>query len=204
MRKTPWFCTIALPILIASAPAAAIEDHPLIAVWTGTYEWDCGNELEGSSDLTMEITTVGPYGRIDGTVTYLDDSAALSGIACEAVLEEDYGFRDWCDGSPDADGTFLILQTPGSDNFVYNQFSGKISENGDAITGTTMNGDSSAHSGSSGCSAQAGPAGAFAVTTDRITEPQTLSDCLDGNWSEFGFNNQGRCIQQLRTGKDSR
>lgn len=35
-------------------------------------------------------------------------------------------------------------------------------------------------------------------------DPQTKDDCKDGGWMEFGFDNQGECVQFVNTGKDSR
>lgn len=33
---------------------------------------------------------------------------------------------------------------------------------------------------------------------------EPVPSCKDGNWATFGFKNQGRCMQYLNTGKDSR
>lgn len=35
-------------------------------------------------------------------------------------------------------------------------------------------------------------------------EPESRQDCMRGGWKEYGFRNQGQCIQFVRTGKDSR
>ncbi|HVL99399.1 MAG TPA: carboxypeptidase-like regulatory domain-containing protein, partial [Egibacteraceae bacterium] len=35
-------------------------------------------------------------------------------------------------------------------------------------------------------------------------DPQTVEDCRDGGWREYGFRNQGQCIRFVRTGQDSR
>jgi hypothetical protein len=34
--------------------------------------------------------------------------------------------------------------------------------------------------------------------------PETRNDCMKGGWQDFGFKNQGQCIQFVNTGKDSR
>lgn len=39
---------------------------------------------------------------------------------------------------------------------------------------------------------------------DVIPDVQTKDQCKDGGWEAFGFSNQGRCIQFVNTGKDSR
>jgi len=36
------------------------------------------------------------------------------------------------------------------------------------------------------------------------TDPVTKDDCKNGGWADFGFKNQGSCIQFVNTGKDSR
>ncbi len=35
-------------------------------------------------------------------------------------------------------------------------------------------------------------------------DPETIDDCKNGGWEAYGFSNQGRCIQFVNTGKDSR
>jgi hypothetical protein len=35
-------------------------------------------------------------------------------------------------------------------------------------------------------------------------DPQNADECKNGGWISFGFENQGRCIQFVNTGKDSR
>jgi hypothetical protein len=35
-------------------------------------------------------------------------------------------------------------------------------------------------------------------------DPTTKEDCKDGEWVEYGFNNQGQCIRFVNTGDDSR
>lgn len=35
-------------------------------------------------------------------------------------------------------------------------------------------------------------------------DPATKEDCMNGGWEAYGFQNQGRCIQFVNTGKDSR
>ncbi len=35
-------------------------------------------------------------------------------------------------------------------------------------------------------------------------EPETISDCMQGGWEDYGFRNQGQCIRYVNTGKDSR
>ena len=37
-----------------------------------------------------------------------------------------------------------------------------------------------------------------------LDDPATRDDCRRGGWTEFGFDNQGRCIQFVNTGEDSR
>lgn len=49
-----------------------------------------------------------------------------------------------------------------------------------------------------------------AIAEDSITinvdpqDPATIRDCRRGGWQEFGFDNQGRCLQYVLTGRDSR
>ena len=42
------------------------------------------------------------------------------------------------------------------------------------------------------------------VTVDALEDPDTVHDCRRGGWRDFGFDNQGRCIQFVLTGRDSR
>ena len=35
-------------------------------------------------------------------------------------------------------------------------------------------------------------------------DPETADDCRQGGWQEFGFKNQGQCIQFVNTGRDNR
>jgi hypothetical protein len=37
-----------------------------------------------------------------------------------------------------------------------------------------------------------------------VAEPTSKDDCKNGRWEEFGFRNQGQCIQFVNTGRDSR
>ena len=37
-----------------------------------------------------------------------------------------------------------------------------------------------------------------------VNDPTTMDDCKNGGWEAYGFNNQGRCIQFVNTGMDSR
>lgn len=37
-----------------------------------------------------------------------------------------------------------------------------------------------------------------------LPDPETKDDCKKGGWEDFGFKNQGQCIQFVNTGKDSR
>ena len=39
---------------------------------------------------------------------------------------------------------------------------------------------------------------------DEQNDPETADDCKQGGWQEFGFNNQGQCIQFVNTGRDNR
>lgn len=41
-------------------------------------------------------------------------------------------------------------------------------------------------------------------TVDVRCDPVTADDCKDGGWQDYGFDNQGRCIQFVNTGMDSR
>ena len=42
------------------------------------------------------------------------------------------------------------------------------------------------------------------VTVDAFEDPDTVHDCRRGGWRDFGFDNQGRCIQFVLSGLDSR
>lgn len=42
------------------------------------------------------------------------------------------------------------------------------------------------------------------VVFELIPNPETKSDCKKGQWTEYGFKNQGQCIRYVNTGKDSR
>lgn len=44
----------------------------------------------------------------------------------------------------------------------------------------------------------------FQLTWTLTSDPTTVDDCKNGGWADFGFSNQGRCIQFVNTGKDSR
>lgn len=37
-----------------------------------------------------------------------------------------------------------------------------------------------------------------------ISDPTTKQECMNDGWMDFGFKNQGKCIQFVNTGKDSR
>jgi len=37
-----------------------------------------------------------------------------------------------------------------------------------------------------------------------VTNPETKDDCKKGGFAQYGFRNQGLCIQYVNTGKDSR
>ncbi|MGH7570542.1 MAG: hypothetical protein ACREMK_01690 [Gemmatimonadota bacterium] len=42
------------------------------------------------------------------------------------------------------------------------------------------------------------------VTFEVLPDAQSKDDCIESGWEAFGFENQGRCIQFVETGKDSR
>ncbi|HUF50765.1 MAG TPA: DUF642 domain-containing protein [Longimicrobiales bacterium] len=42
------------------------------------------------------------------------------------------------------------------------------------------------------------------VVFDAPNNPTTIDDCKKGGWAQYGFRNQGLCIQYVNTGKDSR
>lgn len=42
------------------------------------------------------------------------------------------------------------------------------------------------------------------VTFEVIPDVQSAEDCRNGGWEAFGFANQGRCIQFVNTGQDTR
>ena len=42
------------------------------------------------------------------------------------------------------------------------------------------------------------------TVTIEFPDPATMDDCKDGGWEDFGFDNQGRCMQFVLTGRDSR
>lgn len=42
------------------------------------------------------------------------------------------------------------------------------------------------------------------VAFNVLPDAQTRADCMRGGWQDFGFRNQGLCIQFVNTGKDSR
>lgn len=39
---------------------------------------------------------------------------------------------------------------------------------------------------------------------DVLPDAQAKDDCMKGGWQDFGFKNQGQCIQFVNTGKDGR
>ncbi len=41
-------------------------------------------------------------------------------------------------------------------------------------------------------------------SADQNEDPNTIEECRNGGWQDFGFRNQGQCIQFVNTGKDSR
>ena len=41
-------------------------------------------------------------------------------------------------------------------------------------------------------------------SADQNEDPNTIEECRNGGWKDFGFRNQGQCIQFVNTGKDSR
>ena len=39
---------------------------------------------------------------------------------------------------------------------------------------------------------------------DVLPDASSMDDCKNGGWMDYGFRNQGLCIQFVNTGKDSR
>lgn len=39
---------------------------------------------------------------------------------------------------------------------------------------------------------------------DVLQDAQTVEDCKNGGWANYGFSNQGQCVRFIRTGRDSR
>lgn len=194
-----WSALIGFVGLSVTSESAAQDASDLIGSWEGTYDWDCGSGRTGSSAMEMTIDIVDPGGYIEGSVSYLDSTAFLSGWVCQDVIRGEFGFQA-CVGVPDPDGAFLILQTPGAPTFTNNTFSGELSPDRTALVGTTLNGDSASF-GSLGCSAAFGPAGQFALVSSATAEPESISDCLEDGWEAYGFRNPGQCIRWLRIGR---
>ncbi|MEX0900352.1 MAG: hypothetical protein WD081_06635 [Gammaproteobacteria bacterium] len=202
--------------VLGVAPFAAIAqvdvpNHPLLGTWTGSYEWDCGftnpvtgETFSGQSDIVFEVEQVFVWGQATGNATYLGETRPFNAVMCAAVVDSEWVGWAGCDGVQDVNGSYVMFNTDATESSVNNTFYGVINANYDAIVGGTLNGDSGVAGHTVGCSAPIGYAGEFAVTTSRVSEPTSIDDCKKGNWEQFGFSNQGRCIQYLNTGKDSR
>ena len=100
-------------------------------------------DLRGRSDLSVELRKVrnGSATNIVGTVSYLGGQATITySNRCNEIQShiDEYGSLQCTKTDPS--GRYLILVHDGSEQFVNNEFTGKM--NGDTISGTTVNGDS--------------------------------------------------------------
>lgn len=133
---------VLLSACVPAGEAAAQPTRILTGTWEGTYTWNCGAaDLQGSSELVAELSSVRGSPFIGGTLTYLGETVSITnGYRCNAegsVLDSSGSLQ--C-GQPDPLGAYLVMQHEASDKLVYNRFTGLIQ--GETITGTILNGNS--------------------------------------------------------------
>ena len=128
----------------------------LTGSWRGLYSWDCGNGLVGAETVTFRINRATNSGVYSGSASY------LGGRAVATVQRFVGDINDQATWSRNPDGSIVEIEVPQSPgNFVNNEFSGLL--NGSRIAGTTLNGDTVAFPGATGCSALTRPSGTFSI-----------------------------------------
>lgn len=128
----------------------------LTGQWTGTYSWNCGGTLTGSTPIAFSLNDPGT-GRITGTASYLGGSSSLAPYESYRILQPVLrADGTWYGGQMDANGMYVRLTTSTDASFTYNQFDGQIGADFNSISGRTSNGER--------CGVGTGYAGSFNVT----------------------------------------
>ena len=128
----------------------------LTGSWRGLYSWDCGNGLVGTATATFGFDSATSPGLYSGYASY------LRGRTVTTVQRFVGDINDPENWSRNPAGSIVKIEVPGSPgNFANNEFTGRL--NGSQIVGTTLNGDTVAFPGVTGCSALTGPSGTFAI-----------------------------------------
>jgi hypothetical protein len=141
--SSPAAATQATPTPTAT-PTPVGATGPLTGRWSGTYAWNCGSGLTGSTPIVFDLMHYfGQDAHVTGTATYLGGVSTIQSGGTQALTH-----------------VFLVVNP--SAFAVYNVFEGTLS--GATITGTTANGDTPAFPGAKGCSAPSGASGTFSVT----------------------------------------
>lgn len=187
-----------------------------------------GEFARDGADLTAEWTL-----DADCTVEGNDAGTPGSGVAPEGSRHTHTGTHGPCFNPPCLDNIeidyiqFLADQDPGT-------IAGMVidADSGEAIDGAivTADGESTTTDGDGAYEIADLDPGGYDVTAEadgyepatqtgvmveenatttadfalEVADPQTRTDCMDDGWMDFGFENQGRCIRFVETGKDSR
>jgi len=135
----------AAPVTFTASPSS------LTGSWSGTYAWNCGSGLTGSSLITLELAQSGS--SLSGTARYLGDSTSVSGDSYSTLQAADIGPDPWN----------VRLDWAATSSFVLNTFEG-VRVGADSLSGYVLNGDSPQSQSQPGCSALTGPSGRIAVS----------------------------------------
>jgi hypothetical protein len=142
-----------------------------------TFDLVVENVAPDVSEISAPVELVPTNTQITASATFTDPG----------VLDTHTATWDWGDGQT---STGTVMQGAGfgsvEDSHTYTQ-PGVY-----AITLTVTDND-----GGSGVSI-------FEFVLVGDPNPANKDDCMDGGWQEFGFRNQGLCIQFVNTGQDSR
>jgi len=134
---------------------AIVQEFSMTGSWQGTYNWDCGNGKNGSSNLVFEI--IDSDGKLSGTAKYLGGESDLYG---DRVIDVTWDIWDFKGGVASKNGNMIVISVPDTDAFVNNRFSGELINN--TLSGITQNGDTPVL-GTDGCSAPFTNSGTFEV-----------------------------------------
>lgn len=195
---------LVLVLLLGMAPAAHAnhnDDFVAPVILSGTsgsqQHWNGGATLETNEPTT---TTDGGSNTIDATVWY-SWTAPGDGPATFTT----------CNNGTGGDTTLGVytggavgsLTTVGANNDMGTACTNTVISN----PGLTSEVSFTAVAGTTYHIQVGNPAGAtvdFQLTWAFAGDPTSVDDCKNGGWASYGFSNQGRCIQFVNTGKDSR
>ncbi|HVM15716.1 MAG TPA: carboxypeptidase regulatory-like domain-containing protein [Egibacteraceae bacterium] len=117
---------------------------------------------------------------------------------------------DAATGAPIAGATVTMVASDGTETVTTTNDDGRYLYQGVAPGEYTVTADAEGYQPTSqGATATQGQLTRldFALQADPPpppANPQTRGDCMNGGWQQYGFRNQGQCIQFVNTGKDSR